>query len=113
MCRRDTMTTSHQRTASAAECQTMQDVRREIDRVDRNLVVLLAERLSYIARAANIKTDRDMVYDASRIEDVVKKIRAEAEKTRLAPDFAEEFWRELMRLCIAHEYAVFDGRGSP
>jgi isochorismate pyruvate lyase len=39
----------------AAECRSMADVRREIDRIDRILVQLLAERLTYIERAGHIR----------------------------------------------------------
>ena len=97
---------------SAKTCQTMVDIRREIDRVDRALVSLLAERLTYIERAAAIKTDRDKVHDAARIEDVLKKVRAEAGKLGLDPGLAEGVWRELVRLCIAHEFRTFDDRSA-
>ena len=40
---------------TATNCETMDDVRYEIDRLDRDLVALLAERLSYIEAAGRIK----------------------------------------------------------
>ena len=39
----------------AKHCETMADVRREIDRLDRELVRLMAERLRYIEEAARVK----------------------------------------------------------
>ena len=38
----------------AADCRTMADVRPEIDRLDRAVVAILAERQSYIGRIRDI-----------------------------------------------------------
>ena len=62
----------------------MSDVRAEIDRVDREIVPLLLERLEYIKQAGHIKTDRDTVRDEWRIEDVVSKAKATAAQSRKA-----------------------------
>ncbi|WP_293206888.1 chorismate mutase, partial [Parvibaculum sp.] len=47
----------------------MPEVRREIDRIDRQLVKLLAERQGYIEQAGAIKGERTAVRDNARIED--------------------------------------------
>lgn len=62
-------------------CRTMTEVRREIDRIDRALVALLAERQKYVEQAGRIKADRAAVYDKARVEDVVRKVLAEADAT--------------------------------
>ena len=95
-----------------ADCLVMPDVRAQIDRIDRILVGLLAERQSYIERAAQIKTDRTVVHDAARIEDVVAKVLAEARRTGLSPAIAEPVWRLLIARCIAHEFEKFDAKTS-
>ena len=41
------------------ECANMEDVRTEIDRLDRSLVDLLAERWGYVDRAWFFKRTRD------------------------------------------------------
>ncbi len=92
----------------AAECQSMEDVRREIDRLDRIIVELLSERQTYIEAAARIKNNRDTVRDTSRIEDVVQKVVAHAQERGLNPMIAEAVWRTLIEQCIAHEYKKFD-----
>ncbi|MBO6634374.1 MAG: chorismate mutase, partial [Parvibaculum sp.] len=51
------------------KCNTMPEVRREIDRIDRQLVKLLAERQGYIEQAGAIKGERTAVRDNARIED--------------------------------------------
>ncbi len=80
----------------------------EIDRLDRELVVLLALRQRYIERAAEIKQDRNVVRDETRIEDVVAKVLVSARKAGLDPKIAEPVWRTLIERCIAHEFDRFD-----
>ncbi len=92
----------------APQCQSMADVRREIDRVDRALVRLLAERLTYIERAGHIKKDRAVVRDEARINDVLAKVKAACEHAGFPPEIAEPVWRALMEGSIAHEFDVFD-----
>eukprot|EP00903_Cladosiphon_okamuranus_P003315 g3313.t1 len=69
--------------------QTMTDVRHEVDRIDRLLVELLVERQSFMDAAARIKGARKAVLDRPRIEDVVAKVKAEAEQQGLSPAIAE------------------------
>lgn len=92
----------------APDCQSMADVRREIDRLDRALVKLMAERLTYIERAGHIKTDRTKVRDEARIADVLTKVEASCNRENFPFRIAEPVWRALMNGCIAHEFEVFD-----
>ncbi|MBN4046501.1 chorismate mutase [bacterium AH-315-P15] len=90
------------------ECETMADIRYEVDRLDRALVKLIAERQSYMDAAARVKGDRDTVRDPARIEEVVSKVLAEAKKQGLSPSIAEPVWRTLIEQCIRHEFVVWD-----
>jgi isochorismate pyruvate lyase len=93
---------------TAEDCQTMADVREEIDRLDRELVMLLAERQTYIEAAARIKPTRDSVRDPARIEDVVTKVLEQAKVQGLSANIAEVVWRQLIETCINHELTHFD-----
>ena len=86
------------------ECQTMIEVREGVDALDRELVRLLVTRQGYMHAAARIKPNRDAVYDAPRIEDVVAKVLAEAKDKGLSPDIAEPVWRKLIERCICLLY---------
>lgn len=92
----------------AADCRSMEDLRVQIDRIDRELVGLMADRQTYIERAAVLKTDRGTVHDDARIEDVVAKVIAEARRQGLSPAIAEPVWRELIARSIALEFEAFD-----
>lgn len=81
----------------------MGEVRAEIDRIDRMLVRLIAERQGYIEAAARIKDMSSDVRVEWRIEDVVAKVLAAAEREGLSARIAEPVWRELIERCIEHE----------
>ena len=86
----------------------MAEVRAGVDALDRELIALLSIRQRYMDAAARIKPDRDAVYDAARIEDVVAKVKAAATQTGLSHAIAEPVWRLMIDRCIAHELAAFD-----
>ena len=91
-----------------ADCTTMAQVRQGVDALDRALVQLLAERQGYMDAAARIKTDRNVVRDVARIEDVVAKVKAAAREAGLSEAIAEPVWRTLVDRCIAYEFGVWD-----
>ncbi len=86
----------------------MADVRAGVDALDRELVGLLVTRQAYMHAAARIKPNREAVYDAARIEDVIAKVLIEAREQGLSADIAEPVWRKLIERCIAHEFGVWD-----
>ena len=90
------------------DCTTMAQVREEIDRLDRILVKLIAERQGYIEAAARIKPRKDEVRLPWRIEDVVAKVLVEASKQGLSKRIAEPVWRELIDRCIDHEHEIWE-----
>ena len=102
-----TLTTENSITAPA-DCETMAEVREGVDALDRQLVALIAQRSRYMEAAARIKPSRDKVRDEWRIEDVVSKVKAEAEQKGLPVAIAEPVWRELIERSIAYEFTVWD-----
>lgn len=91
----------------------MDDVRFEIDRLDRVIVPLLVERATYVAQAAHIKPRRDLVLDRPRIEDVVEKARAHAARAGGDPDLVEHIYRAMVDIYISDEDARFVRRVAP
>jgi isochorismate pyruvate lyase len=86
----------------------MAEVRYEIDRLDRELVTLLAERQSFMDAAARIKGKRNLIRDEARIADVIAKVEISAQAAGLSMAIAEPVWRTLMDRCIAYEFSAFD-----
>ncbi|SDG57019.1 isochorismate pyruvate lyase [Limimonas halophila] len=85
------------------DCTRMADIREGIDALDEELVALVARRMRYIARAAEIKERPEDIRDDARVEDVVAKVRAAAEREGLRPDLAEAVWRTLVETSIQYE----------
>ena len=94
----------------AKDCKTLAELRTEIDRIDRELVHLIAERGSFVRRAAELKARREEILDPVRIEAILAEIRREAEALGLEPDVAEETFRAMIERFVAYEYQEFDRR---
>jgi isochorismate pyruvate lyase len=95
------------------DCRDMTDVRAGVDEIDRMLVALITRRQGYMDAAARIKTERATVLDEARIQDVLAKVKAEAERQGLQWSIAEPVWRKLMERCIAYEFEVWDEIRAP
>lgn len=92
------------------DCNSKDDVRAEIDRIDRALLELLAERHRYVTRMAEIKTDPHEANDPVRIDSMIKKRRAGAEELGLDEDQAELIWRTLIDWNVNYEKGIIAAR---
>lgn len=97
-------------TKAPAECQTKEDVRAEIDRIDQGLLSLLAERHGYVTRMAEIKTDPHEAYDPARINAILTKQRKRAEELGLDEDQAELIWKTLIDWNVNYEKGIIVAR---
>ncbi|KFL28537.1 MAG: chorismate mutase [Devosia nanyangense] len=93
-----------------ADCETKEDVRVEIDRIDQALIALFAERHRYVTRMAQIKTDPHEAYDPVRIEAVIGRVRSRAEGLDLDEDQAELIWRTLIDWNVNYEKGIIVAR---
>jgi isochorismate pyruvate lyase len=92
----------------AVTCHSLQEVRDNIDRLDEIIVGLLAERINYVLQAAPFKETRGDVRIPSRIEFIVKRVRAFAEENAMDPDMVESIYRHIMEESIAREELRWD-----
>ncbi len=93
-----------------AECESKDDVRAEIDRIDQGLLTLLAERHRYVTRMAEIKTDPHEAYDPVRIESIISRVRTRSGDLDLDEDQAELLWRTLIDWNINYEKGIIAAR---
>jgi isochorismate pyruvate lyase len=87
-----------------ADCTDLSQVRVEIDRIDNELVDLIAERFGYVERAWQIKLG--LQQEASvpwRNQQVIDKVRARAEEKGVSPDLCEALWRQMIGWFIQYE----------
>jgi len=90
-------------TRKADQCESMNDVRVEIDRIDRALVDLICERFSYVDRAWQLKNSPADARVPWRIQQVIDKVRARAEENDLPPELVEALWRQMIGWFIQYE----------
>ncbi|MCG8441544.1 MAG: chorismate mutase [Caulobacterales bacterium] len=86
-----------------ADCASMDDVRAEIDRLDEQLVDLLGARWGYVDRAWQLKASPDQALVPWRVQQVIDKVRARAERGGMPPALAEALWRQLIGWGIQYE----------
>lgn len=89
------------------DCQNMQELRVAIDALDAEIVRLIARRVTYIDRAAELKPAEGLPARIDdRVEDVVAKVRASAEGIGLDPALVDGMWRLMIDWSIAREERV-------
>ncbi|MDD1520729.1 MULTISPECIES: chorismate mutase [Bradyrhizobium] len=88
-------------------CSTLAEVRQNIDRIDRELVRLMAERGRYVHEASRFKANPAQVEAPERAEAVVRKAMSLAEENGLSPKIAETTYRAMVRSFIDYEQEVF------
>ena len=85
------------------ECQTVDEVRAEIDRVDAALMALMAERWSYVDRAWTFKDGARSSSVPWRNQQVIDHVRRLAEDAHMPPELAESVWKEIIAWSIRYE----------
>jgi isochorismate pyruvate lyase len=91
-------------------CATLDEVRTNIDRLDAQIVALLAERQGFVAQAAGFKPHRAAVVVPERIEAIIVKVRALADQHHAAPDLIETIYRAMIDAYIGFEGKQWDIR---
>jgi isochorismate pyruvate lyase len=93
-------------------CQSIEEVRQQIDRLDRQIVTLLAERGAYVRQAARFKRNGDEVRAPQRVEQVIGKVVSLANELGADSMVIEQVYRAMIDAFIAAELAEH-ARGSP
>ena len=81
----------------------MDDVRTEIDRLDKELVKLIGERFTYVDMAWKFKENPEDATVPWRIQEVIEKVRAHAEREDVPPRLIEALWRQMIGWFIQYE----------
>ena len=78
------------------DCQTIDEVREQIDRVDAAIVALLAERTGYARQAGRFKPTAADVRAPARVEQVIARVRRLAAEHGAPPDLVERLYRTMI-----------------
>jgi isochorismate pyruvate lyase len=91
-----------------ADCSTMKEVRTGVDKLDEEIVALLAERFSYMDAAARIKSDRQQVRDEPRKAEVIANVRRLALRSGAPMAAIGDVYDLLVERSIAYELECFE-----
>lgn len=93
-------------------CTSLEEVRTHIDRIDRQLVALLAERGAYVKQAAAFKKTADDVKAPRRVEQVIEKVTSLAGELGANVRVVERVYRALVGAFIDAELEEHAARGD-
>lgn len=98
---------------SPEACNSMEELRIEIDQIDSELVALIAERARFIERAIALKQrDKLPAYIPERVEEVVANVRKLARELDAPEHVVETIWRVMVDEFIAIESGRLAGPSS-
>ena len=87
--------------------KNMEELRKELDLLDNELIKLVSKRFKFIEQAAIIKDDISKIRDNDRIEDIIKRLRKLSKNNDISPDIVEKLWRYIIELSIELETEIF------
>lgn len=94
------------------KCNSLEEVRENIDRIDDNIIKLIAERGSYVLQASEFKRSEKGVKAPNRVEAVIQKVRGKALEYGANPDMVEALYREMISRFVSMEMDKFKKRGE-
>lgn len=94
-------------------CQSLSEVRTNIDRIDREIIRLMAERGKFVAEAGRFKKDPAAVSVPARVEQIITKVKGLATEDGLAPEVAEKAYRAMIAAFEDYERTEWVKRNLP
>jgi len=94
------------------KCTTLNEAREKIDKVDEEIVKLIAQRNDYIKQIAHFKTSVEEIKADDRIEDVISRVRQQAISLGLSPNLINELYVKMIDAMVESEVAEFNNATS-
>ena len=94
------------------KCDSLEELRTEIDKIDEQLVELIAKRNAYIKQAAKFKTTIDDVKSPERVEQVMQNARKKAIELGVNPNMIEDLFKIMINEMVETEIAEFRNGGN-
>ena len=94
------------------ECNSLQEVRDEIDKVDNKLVELISQRSRFIRQAAAFKNSVDEVKAEDRIDEIMQSVRKKGIELNMNPNMLSELFKIMINEMVETEIAEFRNSGA-
>lgn len=90
------------------DCQSIEEVRAEIDALDRQILSLLGIRFQYVKEIVRFKSNNEEIVAQDRYDAVIKSRRELAMEHNLSPDIIEKMYKLLIGHFIEEEHKLLD-----
>lgn len=90
------------------KCTSLEEVRTNIDRIDNEIIKLIAERSTYVLQASKFKKNQNDVKAPNRVEEVIKKVRNKATEYGANANMIEALYREMISRFVNMELDEFN-----
>lgn len=85
------------------DCESIEEVRREIDALDHEIITLIGRRARYVEATAQFKTSESSVRAPERQKAMLEQRRQWAEEEGLDPGVVEKIYQTLVEYFIQRE----------
>lgn len=89
------------------KCNSLEEVRAEIDQIDDKLVELIAQRSLLIRQAAAFKNSIDEVKAKDRVDYILHKVRQQAIKLDVSPNLISDLFQIMINEMVETEISEF------
>jgi isochorismate pyruvate lyase len=88
-------------------CNSLEETRTQIDKLDDQIVELIAARNSYVKQLAHFKNSVEEIKAEDRIADVINRVRAKAIEFDLSPNLINELFIRMIDDMVDSEVSEF------
>ncbi|MBF0229288.1 MAG: bifunctional chorismate mutase/prephenate dehydrogenase [Desulfamplus sp.] len=87
-------------------------LRNQIDQIDEQILTLISKRFAEVQKVVTLKKKHNMpVFHPAREEDLISKLRSEAQQRDMDQDFIEELYRVILRNSRIHQTVEMKQQG--
>jgi|TARA_B110000967_G_C18558730_1_gene399056 chorismate mutase len=83
-------------------------IRKKLDKLDDNLLVLIKKRTTLVNEVINIKKFKNQIVDKKRIQLILKRIKKKSITMKIDKDITNKIWKTMIRAFISYEFKNFD-----
>ncbi len=94
------------------ECHSLDEVRKEIDKIDEEIVKLISLRSKYVKQAAKFKESIEEIKSDERIDDVLNHVRHLAATLGISPNLVADIFKILIDKMVEMEIEEFKNGGA-
>ncbi len=93
-------------------CNTLEELRSEIDKIDDQIVELIGERNELIKQASKFKKSVDEIKSDERMDTVMDRVRHKAVTMGMSPNMMAEIYKIMIDEMVETEIAEFRNSGK-